>query len=55
MTQPTAEDLQAQIADLWRQTNSPRVTLFGLRALYRKIGELRQQLEDLETQPEVNR
>lgn len=57
MTQPTPQPtptnepanggqlaLEREIDDLWKQTNSPKIGLFRMRAIYGRLAELRAQL-----------
>lgn len=40
--------LQREIDDLWAQSRSPKLTLFGARRIYARLAELRTQLNTLE-------
>lgn len=67
MTQPTPQPtptnepanggqlaLEREIDDLWKQTNSPKIGLFRMRAIYGRLAELRAQLNTLENTPNGN-
>ena len=43
--------LQQQIDDLWAQTRNPKIGLFRMTAIYRRLAELRAQLKALEVLP----
>ena len=36
--------LEREIDDLWKQTNSPKIGLFRMRAIYGRLAELRAEL-----------
>ena len=44
--------LEQQIDALWRETRNPKIGLFRMTAIYRRLAELRAQLGDLETSPD---
>jgi hypothetical protein len=46
--------LQREIDDLWRETNSPKIGLFRMRAIYGQLAQLRAQLGELENTPNGN-
>lgn len=46
--------LEREIDDLWKQTNSPKIGLFRMRAIYGRLAELRAQLGELENTPNDN-
>jgi len=46
--------LQREIDNLWRETNSPKIGLFRMRAIYGRLAELRAQLTTLENTPNGN-
>lgn len=43
--------LLEEIDALWRETNSPKIGLFRMRAIYGQLAQLRAQLGELENQP----
>jgi hypothetical protein len=40
--------LQREIDALWRETNSPKIGLFRMTAIYRRLAEIRANLAQLE-------
>lgn len=44
--------LEAERDALWRETRNPKIGLFAMTAIYRRLAELRAQLGELETSPD---
>ena len=44
----TIDDVYQQLEDVRHELRDPRIGLMKTRALYRRLGELHQQIEDIE-------
>ena len=50
----TTDEIRAELEDLRREGNNPRVTLWQMRRIYRRRRELFAQLAELETTKGTN-
>ena len=44
----TIDDVYQELEDVRHELNGSKLTLFRARALYRRLGELHRQIEDIE-------